>query len=192
MVYKFFPGKKSFLSSTFQYLNYNSRPLGLPPKRTTFQFPNTSYSSIFSAHAHDWLGNCRTFQRCSFVTIHFVFSFICSSCDLAVFGSTSTKRPIMPSRRGSLKTSFESTCDSTKCIINWEYVIKQSSKLYRLKRPTQKKWPGAPALLEFYQTPTPLFFLSMGLHKTTNERKRGFISRSKYQHQKGRPIHRRE
>ena len=158
----------------------------------TFQFPNASYSSIFSTHAHDWLGNCQTFQSCSFVTIHFVFSFICSSCDPAVFSSTSTKRPIMPSRHGSLKTSFESTCDSTKCIINWDCVIKQSNKLYQLKWPTQKKWPGAPPLLEFYQTSTPLFCLSTRLHKTTNNRKQGLIGRSKYQHRKGRPIRGRE
>ena len=89
-----FPGKNPFLCSTFQYLNYNSRPFGLPPKPLTFQFPNASYSSIFSAHAHDWLSNCRTFQSCSSITIHFVFSFVCPSCDPVGFGSTSTKRPV--------------------------------------------------------------------------------------------------
>ena len=121
------PGKKPLLSSTLKYLNYNGRPLGLPPKRMTFQFPNASYSSIFSTHAHDWLGNCRTFQSCSFVTIHFVFSFIFSSCDPVVFSSTSNKWPVMPSRRGSLKTSFESTYDSTKCIINWDCIINKAT-----------------------------------------------------------------
>ena len=69
-VLQIFSGKKPFLSSTFKYLNYNCRPLGLPPKRLILQFPNASYSSI--SHARDWLNNCRNFQSCSSITIHFV------------------------------------------------------------------------------------------------------------------------
>ena len=38
MVYKFFQEKIPRLSSTFKYLNYNCRPLGLPSKRMTFWF----------------------------------------------------------------------------------------------------------------------------------------------------------
>ena len=85
MVYKFFQGKSPLSKSNFQIFNYNCRPFELPPKRLAFQFPNASYPFIFSAHAHDWLSNCRTFQSCSFVTIHFVFSSVFPSCDPSCF-----------------------------------------------------------------------------------------------------------
>ena len=111
-----FPGENPSLSSTFKYLNYNSRPLGLPPKRMTFQSPHASYSSVFPAHAHDLLRNCRTFQSYPFITIHFVFSLVCPSYDPPGFGSTFTKWS------SSLDQSPETTCNQTTSIICWKCI----------------------------------------------------------------------
>ena len=111
-----FPGKKSSFSSIFQYLNYNSRPFGLPLKQMTFQSPHASYSSVFPVHAHDWLRNFRTFQSCPFITLHFVFSLVCPSYTPASFGSTFTKRST------SIDQSLETTCNQTTSIICWKRI----------------------------------------------------------------------
>ena len=154
MVYKFFQGKSPHLSSTFKYLNYNCKPLGLASKTYDLSVSRTFHIplSIFSSYAHDQLGNCWTFPSFKrFIFFYVVYyAFMNYLVTDSSFGSVplspsmlsfplsvllTTVRPELqclatPSRLGSPTNPLSPLANKPKCIIHWICVPKQSNKLY--------------------------------------------------------------